>query len=207
MRHPHVDMIAFTGSTATGKRIMRIAADSLKKVNLETSGIDPFIVCEDADLDVAAHAAVWARYLNAGQVCTSAKRIYVVDAVADPFVERFVQLARQVRVGDPRRPETDMGPLISNRALEAVKRSIENATREGARLATGGGRPEGCERGHFLEPTVLDRVRHGGCATREEVFGPVAAITGCVTSKRRSPWRTTVSTAWARTSTRTTCAT
>jgi len=176
VRHAHVDMVAFTGSTATGKRIMRIAADSLKKVNLETSGIDPFIVCEDADLDVAAHAAVWARYLNAGQVCTSAKRIYVVDAVADPFVERFVQLARQVRVGDPRRPETDMGPLISSRALGAVKRSIENATREGARLATGGGRPEGCERGHFLEPTVLDRVRHGGCATREEVFGPVAAI-------------------------------
>jgi acyl-CoA reductase-like NAD-dependent aldehyde dehydrogenase len=176
VRHPHVDMIAFTGSTATGKHIMRVAADSLKKVNLETSGIDPFIVCEDADLDVAARGAVWARYLNAGQVCTSAKRIYVVDRVAEPFVERFVQLARQVRVGDPRRPETDMGPLISSRALGAVKRSIENAIREGAHLVTGGGRPEGCERGHFLEPTALDHVRHGGCATEEEVFGPVAAI-------------------------------
>ena len=117
VRHPHVDMIAFTGSTATGKHIMRLAADSLKKVNLETSGIDPFIICEDADIDVAARGAVWARYLNAGQVCTSAKRFYVVDAVADPFVERFVQLARQVKVGDPRRPETDMGPLISSQAL------------------------------------------------------------------------------------------
>jgi len=176
VRHPHVDMIAFTGSTATGKRIMRLAADTLKKVNLETSGIDPFIVCEDVDLDIAARGAVWARYLNAGQVCTSAKRFYVVDAVADAFVERFVALAGEIVVGDPRRPETDMGPLISREALARVMRSVEQAVGEGAVLAAGGVRPSGLERGHFLSPTVLDRVRHGGSATREEVFGPVAAI-------------------------------
>jgi betaine-aldehyde dehydrogenase len=176
VRHPHVDVIAFTGSTATGKHIMRIAADSLKRVNLETSGIDPFIVCEDADLDVAARGAVWARYLNAGQVCTSAKRFYVVDAIADRFVDRFVQLSREVIVGDPMQPDTDMGPLISTKALGAVKRSIEDAVREGARLVAGGGRPAGCDRGHFLQPTVLDHVTHGSRATREEVFGPVAAI-------------------------------
>jgi betaine-aldehyde dehydrogenase len=176
IRHPHVDMIAFTGSTATGKHIMRTAADSLKKVNLETSGIDPFIVCEDADLDIAARGAVWARYLNAGQVCTSAKRFYVVDAIADAFVERFVQFSREIVVGDPRQPETDMGPVISREALQTVQQSIEKAIGEGAHLVAGGGRPAGCARGHFLEPTVLDHVRHGGCATREEVFGPVAAI-------------------------------
>jgi betaine-aldehyde dehydrogenase len=176
VRHPGVDLIAFTGSTATGKHIMRIAADSLKKVNLETSGIDPFIVCEDADIEIAARAAVWARYLNAGQVCTSAKRVYVVDAIADPFVERFVQLAREIVVGDPRKPDTDMGPLISGKARKNVLQAIEKAIGEGARLATGGGRPAGCERGHFLEPTVLDHVRHGSSLTREEVFGPVAAI-------------------------------
>jgi betaine-aldehyde dehydrogenase len=176
VRHPHVDMIAFTGSTATGKKIMRIAADSLKKINLETSGIDPFIVCEDVDVDLAARAAVWARYLNAGQVCTSAKRFYVVDSIAEGFVSRFVELAKQVKVGDPRRPETDMGPLISREALGKVKQAIERSVREGAKLATGGGRPQGCERGHFLEPTVLDRVTHGSSATKEEVFGPVAAI-------------------------------
>ena len=176
VRHPHVDAIAFTGSTSTGKHIMRLAADSLKRVNLETSGIDPFIVCEDADLDVAARGAVWARYLNAGQVCTSAKRFYVVDAIADAFAKRFVELARQIVVGDPRRPETDMGPLISRKALEAVRASIDSALREGAHLATGGGRPDGCERGHFLEPTLLDHVRHGSSPTREEIFGPVAAI-------------------------------
>jgi len=176
VRHPHVDMIAFTGSTATGKHIMRLAADTLKKVNLETSGIDPFIVCEDVDVDVAARAAVWARYLNAGQVCTSAKRFYVVDPIADEFVERFVSLARQIVVGDPRRAETDMGPVISADALSRVSQSIEQAVRDGARLACGGGRPAQLARGHFLEPTVLDRVRHGSAATTQEVFGPVAAI-------------------------------
>jgi betaine-aldehyde dehydrogenase len=176
VRDPHVDMIAFTGSTKVGKHIMRLAADTLKKVNLETSGIDPFIVCEDADLDVAARGAVWARYLNAGQVCTSAKRFYVVDAIADAFVERFVELSREIVVGDPRRPETDMGPVISREALTRVTGSIERAVGEGARLAAGGGRPAGLARGHFLEPTVLDRVQHGSTATREEVFGPVAAI-------------------------------
>jgi betaine-aldehyde dehydrogenase len=176
VRHPHVDMIAFTGSTATGKHIMRLAADTLKKVNLETSGIDPFIVCDDADLEIAARGAVWARFLNAGQVCTSAKRFYVVDAVADAFVERFVELARQVVVGDPRLPSTDMGPVISGEALARVTASIARATAEGGVLAAGGGRPSGCTRGHFIEPAVLDRVRHGSTVTREEVFGPVAAI-------------------------------
>jgi acyl-CoA reductase-like NAD-dependent aldehyde dehydrogenase len=174
--HRHVDMVAFTGSTATGKRIMRLAADTLKKVNLETSGIDPFIVCDDVDVDVAARAGVWARYLNAGQVCTSAKRFYVVDAIADEFVERFVENARRVVVGDPRRPETDMGPVISGPALERVTQAIARAQEEGAQLKTGGRRPRGLERGHFIEPTVLDQVRHGSAATREEIFGPVAAI-------------------------------
>jgi betaine-aldehyde dehydrogenase len=176
VRHPHVDMIAFTGSTRVGKHIMRLAAETLKKVNLETSGIDPFIVCEDADLEVAARGAVWARYLNAGQVCTSAKRFYVVDEIADAFVARFAELARAIVVGDPRRPETDMGPLISREAHVRVSGAIEQARTEGARLVHGGDRPAGLARGHFLEPTVLDGVRHGSTVTREEVFGPVAAI-------------------------------
>ncbi|HVY62570.1 MAG TPA: aldehyde dehydrogenase family protein [Planctomycetota bacterium] len=173
---PRTDMIAFTGSTAVGKKIMRLAADSLKKINLETSGIDPFIVCEDADLDVAAKGAVWARFLNCGQVCTSAKRFYVVDAIADRFVERFVEEARTIVVGDPRKPETDMGPVISRPQLEKVQSAIERSLAEGARLAAGGKRPAGLAKGHFLEPTVLDGVKHGSTPTREEVFGPVAAI-------------------------------
>lgn len=174
--HPGVDMVAFTGSTATGKRIMRLAADTLKKVNLETSGVDPFIVCEDVDVDVAARAGVFARFLNAGQVCTSAKRFYVVEAVADAFVERFVELTRRLVVGDPRRPDTDIGPVISRAALERVQQALERAQAEGARLLTGGRRPPGLSKGHFIEPAVLDRVTHGSSPTREEIFGPVAAI-------------------------------
>jgi betaine-aldehyde dehydrogenase len=174
--HPKVDMVAFTGSTATGKRIMRLAADSLKKVNLETSGIDPFIVCEDVDVEIAARAAVWARFLNAGQVCTSAKRFYVVDRIADAFTRRFIELAREIVVGDPLHPETDMGPVVSRRQLDRVQAAIEKAKSEGARVASGGGRPRGLARGHFIEPTVLENVRHGSSPTREEVFGPVAAI-------------------------------
>jgi acyl-CoA reductase-like NAD-dependent aldehyde dehydrogenase len=170
------DMIAFTGSTTVGKRIMRLAADTLKKINLETSGIDPFIVCEDADLDVAARGAAWARYLNSGQVCTSAKRFYVVDSIADRFVAKFVDEARRIVVGDPRQPETDMGPVISSDALAKVKTAIDRAVAEGAGLVAGGGRPAGLDRGHFVAPTVLDRVKHGSSATREEIFGPVAAI-------------------------------
>jgi acyl-CoA reductase-like NAD-dependent aldehyde dehydrogenase len=173
---PRVDLVAFTGSTPVGKRIMRLAADRLKKINLETSGIDPFIVCEDADIEVAARGAVWARYLNAGQVCTSAKRFYVVGAIADAFVHRFVELAREVRVGDPMDSRTDMGPLIDGPALQRAQEAIAAAEREGARRLSGGGRPAGLDRGHFMEPTVLDGVQHGSSATREEIFGPVAAI-------------------------------
>ena len=174
--HPGVDLVAFTGSTAVGKRIMRLAAESLKKINLETSGIDPFIVCEDADIEVAARGAVWARYLNAGQVCTSAKRFYVVESIAETFVRRFVELARDVRVGDPMHAETDMGPVISGEALERVRQAISLARSEGAQVLCGGGRPVGLARGHFIEPTVLDRVAHGSTPTRQEIFGPVAAI-------------------------------
>jgi acyl-CoA reductase-like NAD-dependent aldehyde dehydrogenase len=176
VRSRGTDMIAFTGSTAVGKHIMRLAADTLKKVNLETSGIDPFIVCEDADLEVAARGAAWARYLNSGQVCTSAKRFYVVEAVADEFVRRFADEARRIVVGDPRKPETDMGPVISAAALARVKGAVEKAVAEGAKLVAGGERPAALTRGHFLAPTVLDRVTHGSSSTREEVFGPVAAI-------------------------------
>jgi betaine-aldehyde dehydrogenase len=169
-------MIAFTGSTEVGKRIMRLAADTLKKVNLETSGIDPFIVCDDADLDIAARAAVWARFLNCGQVCTSAKRFYVVDKIADAFTERFVNLAREIKVGDPMKPDTDMGPVISGSALGRVQKAIEKATAEGAKVVSGGKRPGGLAKGHFLEPTVLTGVKHGASPTREEIFGPVASI-------------------------------
>src|SRR5262245_51956349 len=118
---PRVACIAFTGSTAVGTRIAVRAAEQLKRVNLELGGIDPLIVFEDADLDVAVPGAAWARFLNNGQVCTSAKRIYIVEPIAKAFVERFVEHTRTLRIGNGMDPETDLGPMISERARSRVE--------------------------------------------------------------------------------------
>ncbi|MEK6544406.1 MAG: aldehyde dehydrogenase family protein, partial [Elusimicrobiota bacterium] len=178
VNHPDVDMIAFTGSTETGRRIAESAGRDLKKVNLELGGIDPFIVCEDAPLDIAAPGVAWARMLNAGQVCTSAKRIYVVDAVADRFIEKVTRFVRTLKLGDPTDASVDVGPLISAEALVKLESQVLRLTREqGTRVLTGGKRahPDGLK-GHFYEPTVLTGVRHGAVATTEEIFGPIITI-------------------------------
>src|ERR1700744_272286 len=113
VEHPHVDMIAFTGSTSVGRKIAAAAGAQLKKVNLELGSIDPFIVFKDADLEVAVPGVAWARLLNAGQVCTSSKRIYVEAPIAGEFVERMHAFVAALKVGDPMDPDTDIGPLIS----------------------------------------------------------------------------------------------
>ena len=133
---PDVACIAFTGSTAVGTRIAVKCAEKLKRVNLELGGIDPLIVFEDADLDVAVRGAAWARYLNAGQVCTSAKRIYVVDAIAREFVDRFVAHTKTIKVGHGMDPEVDMGPLISAKARDRVEDQVKRAVAQGAKVLT-----------------------------------------------------------------------
>jgi betaine-aldehyde dehydrogenase len=178
VRHPRVDLIAFTGSVAAGRQIAAQAGQDLKKVNLELGSVDPLVVFEDADLDVAVPGAAWARLLNAGQVCTSAKRVYVVAPVADAFMRRLEAYVRTLRVGDPMDPTVDVGPLISAEALATVEAQVARALDEGARLRLGGRRmqPDGLP-GHFFEPTILSDVRHGSLPTTEEIFGPVLAIT------------------------------
>ena len=177
LNHPDVDMIAFTGSTAVGKHIASVAGSQLKKVNLELGGIDPLIVFEDADLDVAAPGAVWARLLNAGQVCTSSKRIYVVESIAQEFIKRVVEHVKTLKVGDPTDHKIDMGPLISADAVAKLEQQVAAVVAEGGKLLVGGKRfqPHGLK-GHFFEPTVISGVRHGGIATKEELFGPVVSI-------------------------------
>ena len=113
VRHPRVDLIAFTGSVAAGRRIAAQAGQDLKKVNLELGSVDPFIVFEDADLDVAVPGVAWARLLNAGQVCTSPKRVYLVEPIAEEFTRRLEAYVRTLRLGDPMDPGVDVGPLIS----------------------------------------------------------------------------------------------
>jgi acyl-CoA reductase-like NAD-dependent aldehyde dehydrogenase len=178
VRHPGVDLIAFTGSVAAGRKIAALAGAELKKVNLELGSVDPFIVFADADLDVAVPGVAWARLLNAGQVCTSSKRIYLLEPIAEEFTRRLEAYVRTLRLGDPMDRSVDIGPLISAEALETVERQVAEAVKEGATLRLGGERcsPDGLK-GHFYQPTILTGVRHGSMPTREEIFGPVLSLT------------------------------
>lgn len=175
--HPEVDLIAFTGSNKVGRQIASLAGQHLRKVNLELGSVDPFVVFADARLDVAVPGVAWARLLNAGQVCTSSKRVYVVKEIAGPFTERLIEYVKGLKVGDPMNPTTDLGPLISAEAAERVEQQVAEAVKEGAKLVMGGKRARlpGLN-GHFFEPTILTNVRHGSLPTTEEIFGPVLSI-------------------------------
>jgi acyl-CoA reductase-like NAD-dependent aldehyde dehydrogenase len=170
-----VSLVAFTGSVDTGKSIMRAAAESLTKVHLELGGKDAFIVCEDIDLDVAARGAVWAAYLNSGQVCTSAERFYVMDDVYDDFVDAFTTQAQKIVVGDPMDDATDMGPLVRAVQRDKVEEQLAGARRAGAKILTGGDRG-GFERGYYLTPAVVVDVDDSMDLMAKETFGPVAPI-------------------------------
>jgi betaine-aldehyde dehydrogenase len=170
-----VDGVAFTGSVETGKKIARVCADRIARINLELGGKDPFIVCEDVagNVEVAARGGAWAAYLNAGQVCTSAERFYVMESVYDEFLQAFVDHTETLVVGDPLDPGTDIGPLVSARQLARVAGQVESAVAAGATLVRGG---EGHDRGHFYTPAVVTGAAAETDLLREETFGPVAPI-------------------------------
>ena len=172
---PDVRVIAFTGSVETGKQVMRRAAEGLKKVHLELGGKDAFIVCDDVDLSIAAKGAVWAAYLNSGQVCTSAERFYVLDDVYDDFVDAFVVETDKLVVGDPMEAATDIGPMVRAVQRDKVEAQLTAATSAGARLVRGGDRA-GRDRGFFLAPAVVVDVDDSMDVMRTETFGPVAPI-------------------------------
>jgi betaine-aldehyde dehydrogenase len=174
--HKDVALIAFTGSVATGRAIAQAAAPLLKKLNLELGGNDPFIVCDDVDLDVAVRGAVWAAFLNMGQVCTSGERFYVFEKVYEEFVKKFVAFTRTLRLGNPLGPDIDLGPLIRESHRKQIERKIEGAVGEGARVACGGRRPASLKKGYFFEPTVLTHVTQTMSIMRSETFGPIAPI-------------------------------
>jgi betaine-aldehyde dehydrogenase len=174
--HPDTALIAFTGSVATGKLIAQAAAPRLKKLNLELGGNDPFIVCDDVDLDIAARGAAWAAFLNMGQVCTSGERFYVFEGVFDEFVKKFVAIARKLRLGNPMGPDIDCGPLIRESHRLQIERKIEEAVAQGARVVCGGRRPPHLKKGYFFEPTVLTGVTQEMTLMRSETFGPIAPI-------------------------------
>jgi betaine-aldehyde dehydrogenase len=176
--HKKVNMVSVTGSTDSGKHIMRAGADTIKHVHLELGGKAPFIVYDDADIEAAANGAVVGGYVNCGQDCTAATRIYVQDSVYDTFLGSFLSKVKQIRVGDPSKENTDMGPLISATQRATVEGFVERALRAGANIVTGGKRATvaGLEKGFFFEPTVIAEDRNDAEIVQCEVFGPVVVV-------------------------------
>jgi acyl-CoA reductase-like NAD-dependent aldehyde dehydrogenase len=176
---PLVDKIAFTGSTATGKKVMQASIGTLKRVSLELGGKSPNIVFADtASIDAAAAGAFLGIYANSGQVCQAGSRLLVQESIKDELVEKLVAMTRKkVRLGDPMDPATTMGPIVSEPQLARVLGYVE-AGKGSAQLLTGGGRAtEGAlERGLYVEPTIFDQVSNDMRIAREEIFGPVLSI-------------------------------
>ena len=168
VRHPGVDKIAFTGSTATGSEVMRLAAEPLKRVTLELGGKSPNIVFADADLDAAVASSAWAIFYSAGQSCEARSRLLVQSSVYEEVVEGVTRLAQKVKVGDPLDPETQMGSLISTAHRAKVHGFVDSA---GGEVTTGGAIADGP--GAFYPPTVIARVENSSTVAQEEVFGPV----------------------------------
>jgi phenylacetaldehyde dehydrogenase len=174
--HPHVSRVSFTGSSATACRLQALAGG--KSLDLESGSLDVFIVCKDADLERAVPAIAWSRLMNTGQTCASPRHIYVERAIAAELAERMHQYVGFLDVDDPRKPPTDLGPLISVDAAQRVEDQVGRALRAGARLILGGRRfrPSGLP-GHFFQPTILANVPLGSAPTGEEILGPVITLT------------------------------
>jgi len=172
--HPDVDKLAFTGSTATGRKLIAAAAGNLKKLTLELGGKSPFIVLEDADLDAALDGAMRGVFANGGQVCVSGSRIYVARTIFDRFVDGLAEKATAMRLGHGLDQRTEMGPLIHPAHAAKVADYVSGAAKDGAAIVTGGG----IDGPHdsFVRPAVIANPKADSALMREEVFGPVAAV-------------------------------
>jgi acyl-CoA reductase-like NAD-dependent aldehyde dehydrogenase len=177
--HPGVDKVAFTGETATGRRIAEVAASSLKRVSLELGGKSPNVVFADADLDAAVIGSLWAIYYSAGQSCEARSRILVQDEVYDGFASAFAERARGLTVGDPLDEGTKVGSMISRAHADKVRGFVELGLEEGGELLAGDGLSlgDGLDADAFVAPTVIGGVDNGWRIAQEEVFGPVVTLT------------------------------
>jgi succinate-semialdehyde dehydrogenase/glutarate-semialdehyde dehydrogenase len=172
--NPIVRKLSFTGSTAVGKLLMQQCAATVKKVSLELGGNAPFIVFDDADLDLAVAGAIASKYRNAGQTCVCANRIYVQSGIYDRFAAKLAATVAAMKVGNGLEPDTKIGPLIDQKAIEKVERHVADALSKGAKAILGGKRVDGA--GTFFAPTVLTNVTADMLPMREETFGPVAPL-------------------------------
>ena len=173
---PRVDMITITGGTAAGRAVMEAAAPTIKNLLLELGGKSAHVVLEDADLARAIPAIAAGIYRNAGQRCFSGSRLVVAEAVAEQVERGVAQIAAKLRVGDPWDDDIEVGPLIDERAVEAVEHFVERATDEGLRVSAGGERPAELAPGSFYRPTLLVGARRDSFAAQEEIFGPVLTV-------------------------------
>ena len=176
MAAPEVRKISLTGSTRVGQMLLAEAARTVKRASMELGGHAPVVVCADADVEAAAAQCAAFKYRNAGQVCIAPSRFYVEDAAADRFIAKFKSEAEALRVGDSLDTATTMGPLTLPSGREKVERLAADAIGRGARLVTGGKRPDGRNTGYFLEPTIVSDVPDDALIMSEEPFGPIAPI-------------------------------
>jgi aldehyde dehydrogenase (NAD+) len=175
---PRIDMISFTGSSAVGCEVMRAAGDAMKRLLLECGGKSASIVLDDTDVtdEMLEQMLFDCCSLHAGQACILHSRLLLPDSLHDEVVDRLVALARAVRVGDPKDPAAQMGPLISAAQLRRVQAHVDGAVNDGAKLVTGGGRPAGLDVGYYFEPTILTDIEPDSTIAQEEVFGPVLTV-------------------------------
>jgi succinate-semialdehyde dehydrogenase/glutarate-semialdehyde dehydrogenase len=171
---PRVRKLSFTGSTQVGSVLLREAANTIVNCSMELGGNAPFIVFDDADVDDAVNGAMIAKMRNGGEACTAANRFYVQDGIADAFTRKFAAAMQAMRVGPGLEAGVDLGPLVNKSAQNAMIAFVDDATRQGARIVTGGRRPE--RKGFFFEPTLLTDVPDHAHVLNDEIFGPIAPL-------------------------------
>ncbi len=178
VKHPGIAKIGFTGDTATGKQIMKVASATVKQVGLELGGKNAFVVLEDADVDAAVQGAIFAGFFNSGQVCAAASRFFVHSSLYDEFCEKFVAEASKLRYGDPTKPETVLGPVAYMQHRDKIESYVEMTKQAGAKLLLGGERPETPETrdGAFVAPTIFADCTTDMKLMKDEIFGPVVGV-------------------------------
>jgi lactaldehyde dehydrogenase/glycolaldehyde dehydrogenase len=178
VRDKITQLVTVTGSVRAGQEILAAAAQNVTVVSLELGGKAPFIVMDDANMELAVRNAIHARFVNCGQVCTCNERTYVHRKVYDQFLERYVDIASKLRLGDPMRTDIDLGPKVNQPEIEKLERMVARAREQGAEVVLGGTRPEGpeFEKGFWYAPTVLTNVRNDMDIMQQETFGPISPI-------------------------------
>ncbi len=174
--HPGIDKLAFTGSVPTGIRIMAAAARDIKNVSLELGGKSPFVVFADSDIDKAVEWIMFGIFWNQGEVCSATSRVLVEESLYPALLARLVEETKKISIGNGLDDGTLLGPLVSKGQYDKIHAMIERGVSGGARIATGGKRPEGLQKGYFLEPTILTDMSEDNIVWREEIFGPVVCV-------------------------------